>query len=229
MTSLEFRDRAVFLPEHATLVLADLHLGKDAASNVEWPVGERGDIAERFATLVERYDPDEIVVAGDFLHSFSTLPRGVMESIRELTSTAREVGARVVVTPGNHDSLLGEVWKGPTSDEYRVGGWLITHGHEEPEGKANGYIVGHDHPTIDIEGRRQPCYLYAEDHYRGADLLMLPSFTKLAAGVVVNGMRTRDFQSPLVTRADDLEPVVRDEADDETLRFPSLGEFRDLL
>lgn len=229
MNSVEFRDRAVFLPEHETLVLADLHLGKDAASNVEWPVGEHGDITDRFATLIAEYDPEEVVVAGDLLHSFSTLPRGVMASVRKLRSIANEAGVRIVVTPGNHDSMLGEVWKGPTVEEYRIGDYLVTHGHEEPEGSAAGYIIGHDHPTIEIEGQRRACYLFAETQYRDADLLMLPSFTKLAAGVVVNGMRTRDFQSPLVTRADDLRPVVRDEDADETLDFPPIGEFRRLL
>lgn len=229
MTGVVFRDRAVYLPAHGTLVLADLHLGKGAASNVEWPVGERGDITDRFAALVQRFDPDEVVVAGDLLHSFSTLPRGVMGSVRELTSAAREAGARVLVTPGNHDAMLGEVWKGPTAEEHRVGDYVVTHGHVEPEGDADCYVVGHEHPTIEIEGKRRPCYLRAEDHYRGADLLVLPSFTRLAAGVVVNGMDTRDFQSPLVTRADDLRPVVRDEAADETLSFPPLGEFRRML
>jgi metallophosphoesterase superfamily enzyme len=58
---------------------------------------------------------------------------------------------------------------------------------------------------------------------------MLPSFTRLAAGVEVNGMRAADFQSPLVRNADAFRPVVRDEDADETLRFPPLGQFRRLL
>ncbi|MEF8840518.1 MAG: metallophosphoesterase [Haloarculaceae archaeon] len=226
---LELRDRAVHLPETSTLVLADVHLGKDAASNVELRLGEHEDVTGRFAALVGRFEPEEVVVAGDLLHSFSTLPRGVMETLEELRTTAREVGARIVVTPGNHDTMLDELWKGPTGSEYRVGDWLVTHGHEEPEGVADRYLVGHDHPAIEIEGRRQPCYLYGEGIYRGADVLVLPAFTRLAAGTPVNGARNGDLMSPLAREVDAFRPLVRDEAADETLTFPPLSTFRRML
>jgi hypothetical protein len=42
-------------------------------------------------------------------------------------------------------------------------------------------------------------------------------------------MRTADFDSPLVTDADAFRPFVWDADAQETLRFPPLGEFRDLL
>lgn len=226
---IEFRDRAVYLPGSATLVLADVHLGKDATSNVEMRLGEHEDVTGRFADLVERFDPDEVVFAGDLLHSFSTLPRGVMETLSGLRTTAREAGVEVTVTPGNHDTMLGDLWKGPTESEHRVGDWLVTHGHEEPESVADGYLVGHDHPAIEIEGQRRPCYLYGEGVYRGADVLMLPAFTRLAAGTPVNGARSGDLMSPLARRVGTFRPLVRDEAADETLSFPPLSEFRSLL
>jgi metallophosphoesterase superfamily enzyme len=102
-------------------------------------------------------------------------------------------------------------------------------------------VIGHVHPTIGIEGDRRPCFLRGEGTYRGADLLVLPAFTRLAPGVAVNDMRTGAFDSPLVTDADRLAPVVVDPGggDDgvdagegsagEPLRFPPLGEFRGLL
>lgn len=229
MAAFEFRDRAVYLPGIDTLVLADLHLGKAEASRIEFPVGEGEDLVDRFEALVDRFDPASIVVAGDLLHSFATLPRGVVSSVHAIERTTREAGAEVVVTPGNHDSMLGEVWTGATTPEYRVGDVVIAHGHEEPEASADCYVVGHDHPTIEIEGRRRPCYLLGDDHYRGAELLVLPSFTRLAHGVRVNGMSTGDFQTPLVRRADALRPIVRDADADETFEFPPLGEFRELL
>ena len=226
---LEFRDRAVYLREAGTLVLADVHLGKDAASNVEMRLGEHEDVTGRFAGLVERFDPKEVVLAGDLLHSFSTLPRGVMETLDGLRTTAREAGARLVVTPGNHDTMLGDLWKGPTEREYRVGDWVVSHGHEAPESAADRYLVGHDHPAIEIEGQRRPCYLYGEGLYRGADVLMLPAFTRLAAGTPVNGTRNGDLMSPLAERVDAFRPIVWDEGAEETLAFPPLSSFRRML
>jgi hypothetical protein len=226
---LEFRDRAVYLRGASTLVLADVHLGKDAGSNVEMRLGEHEDVTGRFAALVERFDPEEVVLAGDLLHSFSTLPRGVMETLDGLRTTAREAGARLVVTPGNHDTMLGDLWNGPTEREHRVGDWLVTHGHEAPEAAAERYLVGHDHPAIEIEGRRRPCYLYGEGLYRGADVLMLPAFTRLAAGTPVNGLRDGDLMSPLARRVGSFRPIVWDEAAGEALAFPPLSEFRRML
>lgn len=238
-------DRAAVLD--GTLVLADLHLGKAAASDVQAPLGEREDAVDRVAALCDRFDPDEVAVAGDLLHSFSTLPRGVADAVADLRRTCRDAGADLLVTPGNHDTMLDGLWSGPTADEHRVGDDVVVcHGHRRPNATAAGYVVGHDHPTIEIEGRRRPCYLYGEDQFRGAELLMLPAFTRLSAGVAVNRMRARDFQSPLVTDADALRPLVVDEDaaersasnppsasargdSGEVLPFPPLGEFRDML
>jgi metallophosphoesterase superfamily enzyme len=139
------------------------------------------------------------------------------------------VGARVVVTPGNHDTLLDAVWSGPTEQEYRLGETVICHGHVEPEQDAQRYIIGHDHPTIEIEGKRRPCLLAGEGLYNGADLVVLPSFNKLVRGVRINEMSAGEFMSPLVTDADALAPTIRDSEAEQTLEFPPLGEFRHRL
>jgi putative SbcD/Mre11-related phosphoesterase len=229
-----FRDRAVYLERADALVLADTHLGRDESSNVQLRLGEDRDIVERVGALLERFEPAELVVAGDLLHSFSSVPRGVRESLRGLRAAADEADARTVVVPGNHDTMLAELWDGPTTAAYTLTDGArevcICHGHESPpETDADLYVVGHDHPTIEIEGKRRPCYLHGRGCYRDADLLMLPSFTRLAAGAPVNGMGTNDFMSPLVTDADLLRPVVQDEPADETLAFPPLGRFREML
>jgi putative SbcD/Mre11-related phosphoesterase len=224
-------DRAVYLPAADALVCADLHVGRAATSNVEWGLGEHAHatLLERFEALLERFAPSEAVLAGDVLHAFDSLPRGVAETVRELQRVAEAAETRLLATPGNHDTMLEELWDGPTAEEYRLGGVVVSHGHERPETDADCYVVGHDHPTIEIEGKRRACYLYGPEQYEDADVLMLPSFSRLPAGVAVNGMTAGEFQSPLVTDADGLRPVVRDEDADETHEFPPLGEFRRLL
>ena len=220
-------DRAVVVDD--VLVLADLHVGKAAASNVQAPVGAGADMVDRVESLCGRFDPETVVIAGDLLHSFDTLPRRVEETLDGLGQAVRDVGASVVVTPGNHDTMLDAVWGGPTTPEYRIGDTVVCHGHVDPAADADRYVVGHDHPTIAIEGHSRPCYLAGAGVYRGADLLMVPSFNRLVAGVEVNEMSGSDFLSPLVRDADALAPVVRDEDRDETLAFPTLGEFRHRL
>jgi len=265
----EPRDRAAYLPAADALVCADLHVGRDETSDVAFRLGEQEDLLERFAALCRRYEPSEVVVAGDLLHSFSGLPTGVVETVRALESAAADVGARFVVTPGNHDPMVADLCEGPTPAAYKLdacdgaagkgdvadagdgaadsgdvvdagdgalidagdGGEtsvVVAHGHVRPAVDADWYVVGHDHPTLSVEGQRRPCYL----HGRGADeagLLMLPAFSRLPTGVAVNDMTGADFQSPLVDAADPLRPVVRDGAADRTHEFPPLGECRQLL
>ena len=224
---LTYDGRALVLGD--VLVVADLHVGRGTGGELEFPVGSGTDMVERFRDLIERHEPDEVVIAGDLLHSFQTVPRTVEDTVTGLNAACREAGARLVVTPGNHDTMLDSVWDGPTTAEYRVGDSLLLHGHEPPESEADRYVVGHDHPTIEIEGQRRPCYLVGEGQYRGSDVVMLPSFNKLNAGVRVNAMSAGEFQSPLVTDADRLAPVVWDERARKTRAFPPLGEFRRML
>lgn len=224
-------DRAVYVPPAETLVLADLHLGRGAASNVDAPLGDGADAVARLEALLEQFDPDEVVVAGDLLHSFSRIPRGVAESLDDLVRAVADADASLVVTPGNHDTMLAELYAGPAPDEYRLADdeTVVLHGHEPPESDAVRYIVGHDHPALSVEGRKHPCFLYGPEAYEGNAVLQLPAFTRLAPGSTVNGMAGRDFASPLVRNADVFHPAIRDVEDGETLWFPPLGECRRLL
>jgi hypothetical protein len=224
-----FRDRAAYLADPDALVLSDLHLGRAAASSVDFPLRERAALQERVLALVDEFEPGTLVFAGDLLHTFRGAGRAV-EALRTLVEACAAEGPRPVLVAGNHDAALPDAWDGPVHDEYRLDdGTLVCHGHAAPEGDAPRYVVGHDHPVLLVEGVRHPCLLYGPGTYGGGDVLMLPAFTSLAPGVVVNQYRTGDFASPLVTDADALRPVVRDEAGGETLTFPPLGAFRDML
>lgn len=238
---IAFRDRAVFFPRSDVLVLADLHVGRADASDVDFPVGERAHLRDRLAALLDAFAPETVVFAGDVLHRFEYVPAVARETLDELVDVVAAAGADLVATPGNHDPQLPGVLDARTPACYRFDDVVVCHGHEPP-GEAAGfdagdasttdaslYVVGHDHPTIDIEGQRRPTYLYGPGTYRGRDVLVLPSFTELAAGVEVNGMWTDDFSSPLVTNANALRPVVYDADTDEALWFPPLRALRAYL
>ncbi|WP_128477817.1 metallophosphoesterase [Halorussus pelagicus] len=243
-------DQAVYLPDEDALVVADLHVGRDADSALELPLGERADLTDRLADLLAKFLPAEVVVAGDLLHAFDRVPEGVAETVAALGETVAAAGAELVVVRGNHDAMLDPVLDSvadsyladesadaaasapasvPTAEEYRLGDTLVVHGHAPPEASADRYVVGHDHPAIEIEGTRHPCLLYGPGTYRGGDVLMVPAFNRLAPGATVNGMWADDFQSPLVRDAEALRPVVWDAERGEQLSFPPLGEFRKML
>jgi len=258
-----FADRAVYLSNADALVVADLHVGRAEASAVSLPLGERADLVDRLAALLDRFDPGTVVVAGDVVHTFDRVTDRSRETLNALRDACEERGADLELVAGNHDSALPNGWDERVREELVLGEGgerdtdaagatdaadttgatrtVVCHGHEEPSATADRYVVGHVHPTIEIEGDRRPCFLRGPETYRGADLLVLPAFTRLAPGVAVNDMSTGAFDSPLVTDADRLAPVVVDSpaagsdgdpdagGAGEALRFPPLGEFRRLL
>jgi uncharacterized protein len=219
-----FRDRAVHFPSTGTLVLADVHLGRDHASNVELPLGERTDVLDRLDRLLERFGPEEVVVAGDLLHSFDRLPAEVERTLAALETHVVEAGAGLVAIEGNHDTMLASLLE--TVTEHAVGDVLVSHGHDAPDSEASLHVIGHEHPAITIEGRKRPCYLVGPAA-SGGRALVLPAFTRLAPGTDVS--RTRAFRSPILRTPGEYRPVVRDEEGDETLWFPPLAEFRAML
>ncbi|MDS0298129.1 metallophosphoesterase family protein [Halogeometricum sp. S1BR25-6] len=232
MHDVTYRDRAAYLPFADALVVADLHVGRAEASNVEFPLGEEADLGERLAALVDAFDPAEVVFAGDLLHRFDGATVRAAEGVSDLVAVCRERGARPVVVRGNHDTALETAWDGDVHGEYALTDdprTVVCHGHVAPEADASLYVVGHVHPAITIESVRRPCYLYGEGVHRGADVLVLPAFTRLAAGVPVEGLSGEKSGSPLVTDVDAFRPVVYDEDAGEVLSFPPLGEFRRML
>lgn len=218
----------MYLSAADALVVSDLHIGRDEGSAVTLPLGERQDLRERLEGHVERFQPAEVVFAGDVLHDFRGASVATSESLETLADICRRAGAEPHLLVGNHDPLLPSVWNGEVHDAITLGeGTVICHGHEEPDVGGERYVIGHDHPVIEVEGTRRPCFLWGPGEYRGADLLVLPSFTRLAAGVPIDRLARRGFQSPLVTDGNALQPIVADE--DEPLRFPPIGEFQSLL
>ena len=258
MRDAVFRDRAVYFRRAQTLVVADLHVGRGEAADVEFPLGEASDLRERLDTLLAAFDPEAVVVAGDVLHQFARVSDAVDRSLAGLREACLDAGARPVLVAGNHDAMLSSVWTGDTHERYELsprddsGGdngrepadddylpqttpepVVVRHGHEAPPdaeaADAGLYVVGHDHPTVEIQGRRRPCYLFVPDAVAGTPALMLPAFNRLPAGVTINGMSGDDFQSPFVTDAGSVHPVVWDPESDDRLSFPRLRELRRLL
>lgn len=223
----ELRDRAVYLPAAEALVLADLHLGKVAASAIEAPMGAGAGMVDRLDDLIVRFEPAEVVLAGDLLHSYEFVPRTARAALEKLLDRITAADADAVVIEGNHDPLLSELVDREIHDSYTLSdGTVVCHGHQVPSSPADRYVIGHDHPAIDIQGRRRPCYLQAENVYDGAEVLALPAFNPAIRGTVVNGLENGEPLSPFLTDISRFQPVIRDRDADESLVFPRLDALR---
>lgn len=224
------RDRAVYLPEAEALVAADLHLGKVAASAIDAPLEAGPAMLARLIALVDRYEPDELVLAGDVLHAFGSVPRAARETVSSLVSRVEAAGARLVLLEGNHDvQLAGLTDHSPATEHVLADGTVACHGHERPSTSGDRYVIGHDHPVIEIEGRRRPCMLYGPDAHDGAEVLALPAFNPAVRGTAVNRWADGDPLSPLLSAVTQFRPVVWDADADEPLVFPPLESLRAYL
>ncbi|MFW5924258.1 MAG: metallophosphoesterase [archaeon] len=224
----ELQGRATYFEALDAMVLADLHLGRDRTSAVELPVGERDDVPNRLAALLEESQPETVVLAGDVLHSFDRVPTGVSGTLDRIQTIVEEHDATVVVLEGNHDTMLSTILDVPLQSSYRLDQETVaTHGHVVPTVSADRYVIGHEHPAIRIEGQRHPCALDCPDQYDGTSVFVLPAFTRLARGTLVNDLDAADSVSPMLTDLDPCRPIVH--LDDGPLAFPPLADFRSLL
>jgi len=249
--------RTAFLPAASTLVVADLHAGRAAATNVGLLLNERRDLLDRLGTAIDETGPETVVFAGDLLHRFGAPSERTAGTVRALAGAVRAAGARPVAIAGNHDAGLARVWPGPVHDTYRLDDdTLVCHGHEGVDEAAERYVCGHLHPAIEIEGRKRDCFLYDPAGYRERPTLVLPAFSTFAAGLRIE--RRDAVDSPLVPDLGAVRPGVvdsvapratgsrgvaprarenRPEADDteaetgdpETLWFPPLADLRSHL
>jgi len=179
--------RALWLPSHHTLCIADLHLGKAAsfrAHGLPVPAGTTDDNLQRLAALVQRHAAERIVFLGDFLHAASARHPRVLEQAHAWR--ARHAGLRCVLVRGNHDRHAGDP---PASLGFDVvdepwppvpGSPLLACHHPQ---RVSGHTVlaGHWHPTAVLRGpardrQRLPCF----SHSPG--LLVLPAFGAFTGG-----------------------------------------------
>lgn len=221
-------DRACYLDSEEVLVVADLHLGFDASSAVTLPVGEREAVISHLEELLDTFEPRTVVVAGDLLHAFDSIPRGVQQTVTAVETTVADAGASLHLTPGNHDTMLDELsLQGHVSETVMVDESIVAHGHEAISEEAARYIIGHEHPAIEIAGTRYPCALIGDGVWGGADVLVLPALSPLLRGTPVNEIRRGDALSPLLSDPSVFRPVVVGE--DEVHRFPRLEDLRPYL
>jgi putative SbcD/Mre11-related phosphoesterase len=224
---LTLGSNAIYLPEQDTAAVGDLHVGlADSArrGGTTLPLDEETELEEAVRSVLRSFEPSTLVFNGDVQHSFGGIG-DAGETVRRLKRVTESGGATPVFVEGNHDTDLDAVVE--THAWYEEDDSVFVHGDTVPANlpDASLYVVGHDHPTVEIEGQKQPCYLYGP--YEDAYVVMMPALNPLCEGVVVNEMRSSDFMSPFVRRFGEFRVAV--EADGEVLRFPPIREFRRML
>ncbi|MCQ8902870.1 MAG: metallophosphoesterase [Methanothrix sp.] len=213
---------ALYIREIETCVLSDIHIGLEEelfAQGLLFPLRERDELLKRIDIILKRFNPRKLVLAGDVVHSFGRADQRIRRKVEAILKTIRSRCDMIIVS-GTHDGMLP--YMGFTAQSrYDEGEYTIHHGDEDL--REHGHlIIGHEHPVLDVDMMRIPCYLFGRGLMDGMDIIVLPAFNPFCQGVAVNHLESSDLLSPLLRRLDigKLHPVV--EMEGEVMVFPEI-------
>ena len=226
-----FEGGAALLTDENTLVVADMHLGCEAALEYEGlsiPRVQTRKIESYLLGIIDSIGPRKLIVVGDLKHNFSrNLAQEWQDVSRFVHSLRKNVPLEVI--KGNHDNYLGAILSElgiPLRKETISCGYRILHGHV---GSRADYptIIGHVHPSIRIRDSvgaslKDHCFLYNQE----TKMLILPALSIVAPGMDVLGNVSSDRASPLLPENGlaDFVPVLFSK--EKAMRFPTVGALR---
>ena len=177
-------ERALWLPSHDTLLVADLHWGKAAAfraAHVPVPMGTTSSDLARLSSALESTGARQLLILGDLLHARGGRHDETFRIIAEWRERHEQVTMTLV--RGNHDQHAGDppatLRIRCTDEAARLGPFVGVH---EPAPHAPGYVLcGHLHPCVTVRGRgkqslRLPAFVFGDT--RG----VLPAFSSFTGG-----------------------------------------------
>ncbi len=181
-------ERAIYWPARRVLLLADLHLGKDAAlraAGAPIPGGTTEADLRRLDAAIARCDPAQLIVLGDLRHARAGSDETALHQ-QFIAWRAAHATREMLLVRGNHDRAAGdppEPWQiDCVAAPYHIGPFALAH---EPEPSAGRYtLAGHLHPAFALRGvgrqrLKLPCF------WLGERVGVLPAFSNFTAGVAI--------------------------------------------
>lgn len=189
---------ALYWPDEATLVVADLHLEKGSSFAQRQrpqflPPYDTSATIERLERLLARHNPGRVICLGDSTHDSGAAER--MDTADATRIAAMTAGRDWIWITGNHDPEPPAGWGGSVLREIAIGNIVFRHqaGTTTPDA-GSCEISGHFHPTASVSTRaaRISGRCFASDSRR----MVLPAF-----GAYTGGLNVLD---PAITQLFDL-------------------------
>ncbi len=183
-------ERAAYWADRKTLLVADLHLGKSEAfrrAGVGIPEGDTQDTLARLQSLIERYNPQELILLGDILHARLTATSPLPNQIRAWRQTLTIPKITAII--GNHDHDLERIRSAFHIDPEGeiVDGLCLL--HHPPENRlGTPWVAGHWHPVAQLRhgGDRLRLPVFVRKSKEG---LILPAFGSFTGGHEVPALK----------------------------------------
>ncbi|WP_394693962.1 ligase-associated DNA damage response endonuclease PdeM [Hyphobacterium sp.] len=172
---------ALYVPEFAALLVADLHFEKGsayAAGGQLLPPYDTRKTITRLAAAISETRAETVIALGDSFHDLGADNRIHDQDAGTLAELVQSVADWIWIE-GNHDPEPPARFGGRTLPELVLGG--LTLRHEPVNGDAPGEICGHLHPAAKVAGRGRRLRCFATDGRR----MILPAFGAYAGGLSV--------------------------------------------
>lgn len=162
-------DRALFWPRVSVLIVADLHIGKDAAfrsHGIPVPAGSTERDLGRLANLARHFEAKRLIVLGDLLHAAAGRSPATMDAVRHWRRDHASLD--ITLVRGNHDLAAGDPpdeWEIRCADEPHVEEPFALC-HEPRSVRGARVLAGHIHPCVHLYGsggrsERVACFHFA--------------------------------------------------------------------
>jgi uncharacterized protein len=176
----------LFWPAQAALLVADLHLGKEATfctGGIPVPRGSSNATLDEIDLMLRQTGAIKLIILGDLFHARSALAQDVIQLLASFLASHRDVEA--ILVRGNHDLAAGtlpsELPIRCVDPPWKLTGLTLAHFPGAPVADSPLMIAGHLHPAVSISdsvaaARKLPCFYY-DDAQRCLTLPAVGHFT----------------------------------------------------
>ena len=168
--------KAIWLPEIKTLIIADLHIGKIEhfrSAGIGLPSEASMATITKLKSILDSYQPHKVIFLGDLFHSRKNSSFAVFKNL--LDSYCH---ITFILVLGNHDIMKEDDYQDLdllVVSEFYIDNLWLTH---EPQSKINSEyynIAGHIHPGVRLSGKGRESISLA-CFYFGLHGAIIPAF-----------------------------------------------------
>ncbi|MCH8908817.1 MAG: metallophosphoesterase, partial [Candidatus Heimdallarchaeota archaeon] len=155
-------------------------------------------------------DVDILIFNGDIKHSTNKINKQELIELKYLYEEPVVTKIRSVIIKGNHDKLLKlslrkvEIPIEVVENELKIGRYLFTHGHMEPQNTFDILVLSHEHPSFVLQGSvrervKLPAFVTMQTEDR-RNVIILPAANSISSGVNFPPKTKNGFLSPYLKR-----------------------------
>ena len=198
----------VYLSDINAAVISDLHLGFEEEMNLHGlflPKLQLDHVKGIVERILERYQPENLIINGDFKNEFS---RNLQQEWQDIIKFIDYFNEKIKLTfiRGNHDNYLISILKRRGIDmiqHLETAGYYIYHGDRDL-GLRKLTILGHEHPSIVLRDKvgglyKVPAFVHNPDSH----VLITPAMSYFSSGTdVVESLLSQEHFTPVLKNTD---------------------------